>query len=349
MIIDLPNTKTHDVIRRLREIRDERGQLTSGRVLTLIVVATGEDDLDSIIAATHQASREHPARVLVLVTHRTSAEARLDAEIRLGGDAGASEIIVMHLYGELSAHRDSVVTPLLLPDTPVVAWWPTHGPRNPSTDRIGSLATRRITDSLFDDDPDALYRRRMTYARGDSDMAWSRITLWRGLLASLLDQPPHEDILAAEVSGPLDDPSVDIAAGWLADRLDVPVTRKVSGSPAVPLDGNGNECLGLESIVLRRTDTDVRVAVASAHTVEFTVGDITRKVTLGRRELYECLAEELRHLDVDYAFGHALRGLARVSRPHRGRSGTDRNRYDSRDQWFVDRDDSQFDVQESLR
>lgn len=349
MIIDLPNTHTHDVTRRLREIRDERGQLTSGRVLTLIVVATDEDDLDVIIDATHEASREHPARVLLLVTHRKSAEARLDAQIRLGGDAGASEIIVMHVHGELSAHRDSVVTPLLLPDTPIVAWWPTHGPRNPASDPIGALATRRITDSLFDEDPDALYRRRMTYAHGDSDMAWSRITLWRGLLASLLDQPPHEDILAAEVTGPLEDPSADIAAGWLADRLDVPVTRKVSGSPAVPLDAEGKECFGVESIVLRRTDTDITVRVNSAHTAECTVGETTRVVTFGRRELYECLAEELRHLDADYAFGHALRGLARVSRPHRGRKGTDRSRLDGRDRWTGGRDDSQFDVQASLR
>ena len=349
MIIDLPNTQTHDVTRRLREIRDERGQLTSGRVLTLIVVATDDDDLDVIIEATHEASREHPARVLLLVTHRKSAEARLDAEIRLGGDAGASEIIVMHIHGELSAHRDSVVTPLLLPDTPIVAWWPTRGPRNPQSDPIGALATRRITDSLFDDDPDALYRRRMTYAHGDSDMAWSRITLWRGLLASLLDQPPHEDILAAEVTGPLDDPSVDIAAGWLADRLDVPVTRKVSGSPAVPLDEEGNQCLGLESIVLRRTDTDVRVVVSGAHTLECTVGDTTRKVTLGRRELYECLAEELRHLDADYAFGHALRGLARVSRPHRGRLGSERSRLREYDRWAAADNNAQFDVQESRR
>lgn len=349
MIIDLPDTRTQDVTRRLREIRDERGELTSGRVLTLIVVATDKDDLNVIIEATHEASREHPARVLLLVTNSSSSETKLDAQIRVGGDAGASEIIVMHLHGELGEHRSSVVTPLLLPDTPIVAWWPTRGPRNPSADPIGTLATRRITDSLFDDDPDALYRRRMTYAHGDSDMAWSRITLWRGLLASLLDQPPHEAILTAEVTGPLGDPSVDIAAGWLADRLDVPVTRKVTDSPAVPLDQKGEQCIGLESIVLRRTETDVEVSVDSAHTLKCTVGDTTRKVTLGRRELSECLAEELRHLDPDYAFGHALRGLARVSRPHRGRMGSNRYQYADHDRRSVDQDDSQFDVQESLR
>lgn len=231
MIIDLPNTQTNLITRRLRELREERGEVATGRVLTFIVVVSSSECLDEVISATHDASREHPARVIVLVSHKDAAETRLDAEIRLGGDAGASEIIVMHLHRELSAQRASVVTPLLLPDTPVVAWWPFDAPRNPSADPIGALATRRITDSFSDADPDAIYRRRMTYSPGDTDLVWSRITLWRGLLASTLDQPPFEDVLSVELYGPAGEPSVDIAAGWLAERLDVPVTRHDASLP----------------------------------------------------------------------------------------------------------------------
>ncbi|MCP6280350.1 glucose-6-phosphate dehydrogenase assembly protein OpcA, partial [Klebsiella pneumoniae] len=40
-------------------------------------------------------------------------------------------------------------------------------------------------------------------------------------------------------------------------------------------------------------------------------------VTMSRRATGDCLAEELRHLDPDRAFGHALRGLVRVNRPDR--------------------------------
>ena len=39
-----------------------------------------------------------------------------------------SEVIVLRLYGQLAAHADSVVTPLLLPDAPVVVWWPGQAP-----------------------------------------------------------------------------------------------------------------------------------------------------------------------------------------------------------------------------
>ena len=321
MIIDLPNTKTNQISKRLRALREERGEVATGRVLTFIVVVNDSEDLDEVIRSTHEASREHPARVIVLVSHRDEADTRLDAEIRIAGDAGASEIIVMHLYGTLSAHRASVVTPLLLPDTPVVVWWPSDAPRNPSADPIGALATRRITDSFSDADTDALYRRRMTYTPGDSDLVWSRITLWRGLLASTLDQPPHEHIHAAEVYGPAEDPSLDIAAGWLADRLDVPVTRYVSGSDKIPADAEGLPVMPVERAVLKRAVGDIEVKVVNAATVSVTVSvdgqDKTSLVTLTRRAVGDCLAEELRHLDPDHAFGHALRGLVRISRPDR--------------------------------
>lgn len=353
MIIELPNTSTQLISRRLRELREERGEIATGRVLTFIVVATEEDNLPRIIDATHEASREHPARVLVIVTHRTSTDVHLDAEIRLGGDAGASEIIVMHLYGELSAHRASVVTPLLLPDTPIVAWWPTNGPRNLAADPIGALATRRITDSLYDD-TDALFRRRMTYNQGDSDLAWSRITLWRGLLASALDQTPCESIESVEITGLECDPSTDIAAGWLSERLQVPVTRRSSEPGSVPLDEQGNKTIPIVKAELQRAQGSITVEVVDAETVRLTVDGKESLVTLGRRRLADCLAEELRHLDPDYAFGHALRGLVRVNRPGRsGRWSQFRNGNSSSD--GVDRWSSrynnvdQFSVQESMR
>ncbi|WP_288800827.1 glucose-6-phosphate dehydrogenase assembly protein OpcA [Corynebacterium dentalis] len=319
MIIDLANTKTHAITTRLRELREERGEVATGCVLTFIVVVNATEGhsahLDRVIESTYDASREHPARVIVLVSHRDVEETRLDAEIRLGGDAGASEIIVMHLNGELSAHRANVVTPLLLPDTPVVVWWPANAPRNPSSDPIGALATRRITDSFFDADSDAIYRRRMTYTPGDSDLVWSRITLWRGLLASTLDQPPHEEILSAQVYGPEGEPSIDIAAGWLADRLDVPVTRHVRDT------GSSRDCVSVYKVELQRTDSSIVVEEVNATTVSVTVSrdgeDKQSFVTMSRRATGDCLAEELRHLDPDRAFGHALRGLVRVNRPDR--------------------------------
>ena len=150
MIIKLSDTNTREIAKQLVSVRDSGGQVTTGRVLTLIVVASEDDDLESIIKATHDASREHPSRVLIMVAGDPQGEPRVDAEIRFGGDAGASEIILMALHGEVAKHMEAVVTPLLLPDTPIVAWWPSQAPVNPAQDPIGHIAQRRITDALHD-------------------------------------------------------------------------------------------------------------------------------------------------------------------------------------------------------
>ena len=67
MIIKLSDTNTREIAKQLVSVRDSGGQVTTGRVLTLIVVASEDDDLESIIKATHDASREHPSRVLIMV------------------------------------------------------------------------------------------------------------------------------------------------------------------------------------------------------------------------------------------------------------------------------------------
>ncbi|WP_295628742.1 glucose-6-phosphate dehydrogenase assembly protein OpcA [uncultured Corynebacterium sp.] len=320
MIINLPDTDTRVIARQLVTLRETGGIVTTGRVLTLIVLAQEADDLETIIKTVNNVSREHPARVLVLVQGEPRGANNLDAELRLGGEAGAAEVVVMHLQGEVGAHPEAIVTPLLLPDTPVVAWWPSTPPQVPAATPIGQIAQRRITDSLADPDVNAVYTRRTGYTPGDSDLAWSRLTAWRGVLASALDFPPHGRISAARVEGPGDDPSVDIAAGWLADRLAAPVVRIVTDEPAVPLDDTGEPKPPVTRVVLsRRGDddecTDVIVEVENASTACVTItGRPEFKVALSRRTTVDCLAEELRHLDPDTAYARALRGLGRIRR-----------------------------------
>lgn len=218
MIFTLSDTDTHEIARTLVEIRDDGSQGTTSRVLTLIAVAKDTDNIRSVISASKDASREHPCRVIVLVTGDPDRNTRIDAEVRIGGDAGASEIIVIDLEGEVTRHLVHVVTPLLLPDTPIVVWWPYTAPVNPAEDPLGRIAQRRITDSQKDPLVDALYNRRNSYTDGDSDLAWARITPWRGVVASALDQPPFEPVIEAKVYGATNCPSVDLAAGWLAAR-----------------------------------------------------------------------------------------------------------------------------------
>ena len=89
MIFTLSDTDTHEIARTLVEIRDDGSQGTTSRVLTLIAVAKDTDNIRSVISASKDASREHPCRVIVLVTGDPDRNTRIDAEVRIGGDAGA--------------------------------------------------------------------------------------------------------------------------------------------------------------------------------------------------------------------------------------------------------------------
>ncbi|MCQ9352383.1 glucose-6-phosphate dehydrogenase assembly protein OpcA [Corynebacterium sp. 153RC1] len=314
MIFDLPETNTQQIAKTLVRIRDTGNQNTTSRVLTLIVIAQASDDIDAIITATNDASREHPSRVIVLVVDDTEAETRLDAQVRIGGDAGASEVVLMKLRGEVGKHLVHVVTPLLLPDTPIVAWWPYSAPVNPGQDPLGKIAHRRITDSQYDPPVDALYNRRNHYTPGDSDFAWARLTPLRGILASTLDQPPHEMVQEAKVYGHHDSPSVDLAAGWLTDRLGVTVTRVNADTTEFSYDSAGRAHVPISKVELvRPSGTVVIETVADPEVLRVSLPDrAPALVAVSLRTEADCLAEELRHLDPDIAYARALRGLSRV-------------------------------------
>lgn len=303
MIIDLPDTTTAEVTKTMLRIRDEGGAVALGRVLTLVIEAE-EDDVEAAVEAANSASREHPCRVIVLARDDDRPDDRLDAQIRVGGDAGASEVVLLTASSEMLEHSDTLVMPLLLPDAPIVAWWPTTVPDAPSDHPIGRMAQRRITDTVRCADPEESLRRlRRAHVAGDTDLAWTRLTAWRGLLAAALDQPPHEPVTRAVVSGEGEHPSVTLLAAWLAEALGCPVEIErqdgVRALTRVALERSSGP------IVIDRPDG--RVATISQP------GQPDRRVSMPLRELNECLAEELRRLDPDEVYGEVLdRGLAQL-------------------------------------
>jgi glucose-6-phosphate dehydrogenase assembly protein OpcA len=303
VIIDLPNTTTNDVNKRLVKLRDEGGAVALGRVLTL-VIDVGTHDVEEAIEAANDASREHPCRVIVIAQSADGGtEGELHAQIRLGGDAGASEVIVLRPSEQLVPHGDTLVMPLLLPDAPIVTWWPYEPPQDPAHHPLGVMAQRRITDSTSCASPQEVLRRLAGVHRpGDTDLAWTRITLWRGLLAAALDQPPYEPVTKVVVSGESTHPSVDLLAAWLAEdlRCEVEVERIARAITCVRLVRRSGD------IVLDRPDGKT-AALRQPEQPE-------HRIALPIRQLRECLAEELRRLDPDEVYAETLvRGLPRVA------------------------------------
>lgn len=307
MIVDLPATSIASVAKKLIALREDVGAMALGRVLTLVVV-TDEREAERCLAVAGDATRQHPSRIVCVVSGNRRAADRIDAQIRVGGDAGASEVVVLRLYGELTRHGESVVLPLLLADSPIVVWWPDEGPRNTAADPIGALASRRITDAEHSSDPPkTIAARAKTYVDGDTDLVWTRTTKWRGLLAAALDQPPYEPVSAVTVTGGLDSASCDLLAGWLGSYLDAPVTR--ARTPAGT---------GLISVRLERPcgPVDLVRPDGTVATLE-QVGQPVRRLALARRSDAECLSDELARLDADEVYERTLRdGLRRLSSRH---------------------------------
>lgn len=304
MIIEMPSTTTNDVNKRLVKLRDEGGAVALGRVLTL-VIDVGTSSVEEAIEAANFASREHPCRVIVIAPNTIRKTDDLDAQIRIGGDAGASEVIVLHPSGELREHSDTLVIPLLLPDAPIVAWWPYEPPADPANHPVGRMAQRRITDSTECTQPlVTLHQLSTVYEPGDTDLAWTRITLWRGLLAAALDQPPYEAVTRAVVAGESTHPSVDLIAAWLAQELKCPVEiERQPDAPAITL-------VRLErrsgAIVLDRPDGKTAMLRQPDQP--------EHRIAMPIRQLSECLAEELRRLDADEVYADVLtKGMARLT------------------------------------
>lgn len=305
MIVELPDTTTNDISKALVTLRDEGGAVALGRVLTLVIDASSSptEVWEEAIEAANDASREHPCRVIVLAAPHEGG-GTLDAQIRVGGDAGASEVVVLRPSTELVSHSDVLITPLLLPDAPIVAWWPREVPGDPSRHPVGTMAQRRITDSTAcTDPPRTLDTLAGNYSAGDTDLAWTRDTRWRGLLAAALDQPPYEPVTSAVVRGEAGHPSVELLAGWLAYALRCPVLLETE---------EGAKAITQARLV--RKSGDIVIDRPDGLTATLTQpGQPVRHISMPLRSLRECLAEELRRMDPDEVYGEVLtKGLPKV-------------------------------------
>lgn len=296
MIVQMEDTTTSTIEKKLHQLRDENGVVTLGRVLTLVVLARAGHS-ETAIEAANFASYEHPCRIIVHVAHSEDDTTRLDAQLRMGGDAGASEVIILHGYGELAEPTETLISALLLPDAPIVAWWPHDFPDSPGDSSIGEIAHRRITDSARAADPfESLQQLSEQYRPGDTDLAWTRITSWRIQLAAVFDQIEPTTVEKVEVEGAEGSPSVVLIGVWLAGALGCDVTfitRKAErGLSRVTL------VTGRGPVEIHRPGRSVAVLKQP--------GQPDQQIAMPVRDLKACLAEELRRMDPDEVYGDVI-------------------------------------------
>jgi len=299
-VIDLTDTDSSAIAAEFLRARRRAGSPAMGMVMTLVVVVD-EDAANAAMEVARTAAREHPARLLGVVIGNGRGTPQVDAEIGIGSGASGERALI-RLSGEVTKHPESVVLPLLLPDSPVAMWWPRNAPDDPAADPLGRLAQRRITDAAAvpRGKPKAMLTQCRNYAPGNTDLAWTRITGWRALLAAALDQHPGR-VVSASVTAERVSPSADLLSAWLADRLRIDVDRRSSDGP------------GITDVVLSTRQGDVSLVRYDGKLATLSSpGQPDRPVALKRRQLDELLSEELRRLDPDDVYARTARRMVKM-------------------------------------
>ena len=300
MKVTLSDTTTSKIASTLADCRAKVGSSGgAGMVLTIIIVTDADHQLHALHEA-NQAAQQHPARVIVVSYLGARGQSRLDAVVEVGGTDSAGESVLLEFTGEVSRYPQTVVMPLLLPESPVVIWWPENPPADMLADPLGGLADRRIADTYMSKRPvTALRKVSENYSPGDTDMAWTRLTPWRTLLAAALDQHPGR-VKAAVVESEPSNASARLLSAWLTQRLKVPVTEKQSDGP------------GITAARLVLPEGEISIFRPDGMLAEYSVpGQPIRHVALKRRSTADLLQEELLRLDPDDVYAAVIREYLR--------------------------------------
>ncbi|HEV7680166.1 MAG TPA: glucose-6-phosphate dehydrogenase assembly protein OpcA [Candidatus Dormibacteraeota bacterium] len=206
-------------------------------VLTLVCVCTGDAEADRAAEVVRRLASNHPSRALVVVADRTAGPDGVDADLSLecsaagGSDQICAESVRLTVRGAPALHLVSVVTPLLLPDVPVVLWLAGAPPLDQALHaEVLQVCERIVLDSDAYPDPlaalhglDVAHRQHGHLPIGD--LAWARLFPWREVLAQSFDGGEMTSFLrgvqhiAIESCGTHPSSEAWLVAGWLASRL----------------------------------------------------------------------------------------------------------------------------------
>jgi glucose-6-phosphate dehydrogenase assembly protein OpcA len=169
-------------------------------VCNLIAVVGNEAELGAISTVLDRLSVTNPSRTLILLAQHTREADKLEAQVSAqerseSGHRVTTERVILHAHGEPARHLASLAAPLLIPDLPVILWWPGRPQfENSLFNDLCELGDRLIvdTDEGFDDADLArlLQVARRTKAQASiGDLNWARLIAWRHTAAQFFDMP----------------------------------------------------------------------------------------------------------------------------------------------------------------
>ena len=338
---------------------ESRSAVTRTCVLNLVVITSSSRAALHITDVIAQLTARHPNRAIVVSAMPGAGAPReaplLDAWVQAhcqlpspGRPQVCCEQITIEARGAAVARVPGTVLPLLVPDVPVMLWWPRGEPfDDPLFVKLSDLADRVIVDSATFAAPAAGLARLAQLLDRDlaiSDLAWARLTPWRELIAQFFDAAamlPHLGRIAevtveyaARPGGATCWTQALLLVGWLGSRLGWRPAGGVAGGEGrtrlvmqradgsdVQIELHGAEPEAdatdrLASVVLECPQARFSVmrgaspdaAIARAEVAG--MPPLQRVVRLEQLSEVDLIAEELRLLGRDHAFEGALRVAA---------------------------------------
>lgn len=307
--------------RQLAELRGEAAGEQAGMQTHIVDLLAYTDDptiADELATSVAALKHSRPSRALIACGHDGADDVTAEPSVFCSPMQEGGKAIVccelVRLDGPAAGDGlASMAASLLLPDLPVFLLWLAE----PDFDRpvfksLRGLATRLVTDSTrFPATLDALGAIVAQDREVVTDLAWTKITGWREVVASIFDDPEHRGALAQLEHVAIDyvrgsDAQARLLGGWLVASTGceaVVVTRPVDQADmrAGSLTHVAIDCGGRRYTVDRPQEG---VAIVDAP------GRATRRLALRVPPTPILIGEELEFLTNDHAFHAALAAVA---------------------------------------
>ncbi len=207
-------------------------------MLNLVAYAGTREAAGEMACWAAELADRHPLRALLLGSEPTRGAGDWDIAVSarcqpaVPGYTVCFEAVEIIARGEALERLPAIVNALLLPELPVVLYWPGDPPLGaPLFERLRANAERLVVDTASAGDPEGMLGRLAGLGHAEhcvcalGDLNWDRLTPWRELTAQFFDAPDCRPCLETlqrarlEYVGPGGGAEACLLAGWLATRL----------------------------------------------------------------------------------------------------------------------------------
>ena len=319
-----PDRILHDLAELWVSLGKQNGDESTGVLracaMTLVAVTDAQEDAAEVGETLALLMREHPSRAVVVRVRDVEApelEARVFAQCWM--PFGQRRQICCEQI-EISTSNSSlidvpaVVLPLVVADLPVILWFrPPRLVGSPALVDLSHIATKTIIDSsLFPDAKAALRQlaRASTSGLRLGDLAWTRLTRWRELIAQIFENPVYfsqlPSIADVRITHTPGTPPVGVRymAAWLRHCLDLAGSR--ASVHWAPSDDAGDGGISRVEFSGDPAALNVSVSKVEGSAAEVRVNSLINRTVFPEASDYVLLREELSIPGPDPIYEQAL-------------------------------------------